>query len=209
MRFTFTIALIMSCLTISLLVTSGCRETLRLQRTQIGGADPHWDLVAAPVIRRLKDAHAQALSVKGVRLNDPVDRAILLWGKPSRTYNRRLFWFDHQNNYLLGIITTQRNYKDPQTQKLSSNKVIQQIDIFAPYRDYLHPSNRDLFDIAKLTSPLWRQRIFGDTGQTQTSPLQTHYLYVKRGFRILVISKSLPIQREVTSVLSLVANHNR
>lgn len=177
------------------LALTGCTGGILMSRQQLQGADPAWDLVAGPILSRLKTHLSSRFSVRGVRLLDPLSRAVALWGKPSRTLPDRAIWTNAKGIMLLRVRLDQIASRGP--------RVVRQIDVFSGYRSEIHPRNRALFRADNIESPTWRKNVFGSFGKALQRSLDTRYLYMKRGFRLVVLSKLLPLQRKVQAVFSL------
>lgn len=185
------------------LMLCGCLEHIRLSSQQLHGADPSQDLVAGPVLHKLKRAPSPTMSVYGVRLLDSLQRATKLWGKPNRVTKRHYFWNSAKGRPRFRVLVGKQTYVLKKSSQVRSRVVIRQIDIFSTYRSQLHPANRDLLDPKRIESDSWRQKVFGSSGAMIQRSLDTRFVYPKWGYQLLLLSKLLPLQRKVNAIFTL------
>ena len=201
----------------------GCPSTL-YSRKELGGRDPHKDLVASPILSLLKTTRSTSLSVRGVRLNDNMKRVYQLWGKPSSILNYVYVWKDQKGNYLTRIIaqkkTTQKTNSSPHPSNKFSYRlpilkntnpkelkslIVRQIDLFFGYKRYLHPKNRALLTPKKINLPTWRTKILGSKGMLKQDGIRQFFIYKKQHFRFLLIKTPLPKGYQLSIVFSLLS----
>lgn len=175
---------------------------LRYNQQQLLGAEPRRDLLAAKVVGRLSRLSSERLSVKGVRLKDSLSRVRRLWGPPSGQSKNSLFWTDSKGTYWLRVSLYRREGLG-KSKKEKKKLYVRQIDIFSAYQPQLHPENRVLLQPARIRSKDWRTRIFGDPGALQEQGLYQLYNYPKRGYRLLLFSRSLPFGQRLRSAFTL------
>lgn len=182
-------------LVLLLTLGSGCSGRQLLNRKQLAGADPAYDLASNRILHKLRSTPSHKLSVRGVRLLDTVERAKKLWGPPSAIKGRqnRYLWTDAKGTLVLRLIV----FKAPNQKGVR----IRQIDVFSSYSKKLHPDNQPLFDPENIASPSWRERIFGLPGKTLQRPFDTRYLLP--GFRMIVFSKLLRLRQKKATLFTL------
>lgn len=178
-----------------LLCGSGCSGGQLLNRSQLKGADPSYDLASTNILQRLRSTPSHNLSVRGVRLLDTIARAKKLWGPPTavRGGGRRYLWVDPKGAFQLRLLT----FRMPNL----PGKRIRQIDVFSGYGKQLHPGNRALLDAENISSPSWRSRIFGIAGKTVKQPFDTRYHLP--GYRMIIFSKLLRLRQKKATAFTL------
>ncbi|MCB9638755.1 MAG: hypothetical protein H6727_07615 [Myxococcales bacterium] len=178
-----------------LLTLSGCLP-LRTKE-QLKGADPTWDLVAASVLSRVQKEPSGRFSVEGVRLGDPRSRVFALWGKPSRERDQRATWGSKDGEPLRSV-----RWVFPRGISKNVEPIVREIDLFPAFVKLLHPDNRDLLSI-KIQDHAFRKKLFATTPITRHTRLAKRFLYIRRGWGVVIFSELLPSQKKIPYVVRL------
>jgi hypothetical protein len=185
----------------------GCRPILRTQE-QLRGAPPTRDLIAAYVLDQLKTLPAQQFSVGGVRLGDPQERVFDLWGRPTRQTAQRSTWGDADGNPLYSVlwknVITRANLRAP----LKQQRLVATIDLFPACASLLHPDNRPLLSDA-IRQSTYRNKLFAALSFPQHTRLAKRFLYLQRGWAVVLFSDLLPSQQKIPYVVRLFLENSR
>lgn len=180
---------------------AGCPPSPLLNKQQLGGIEPIHDLASLPQLANLKTQPVSKFSVHGVRLLDPIKRAVSLWGKPQRKETNRYIWTNNKGTYTLQVRLGRRVMQAGKPPVI----VIRQIDIFSSFASRLHPTNRALLSPKQIRSSNWRSQTFGSLGKKEQTHLREYFLFSKKGYRFLLFSRLLPLHKKMRAMFSLVA----
>lgn len=186
-------------LCISLGLVCGCIPRPLLNQTQLKGADPAFDLAATSQVRHMRSLPSTRVSVRGVRLLDPLARAFKVWGKAQKVKGRVYIWMNSKGVYTRRILLGRQKTKNSRKTRF----VVRQIDVFSSYENQLHPHNTVFFASKKIRSSAWRGRIFGTYGKQKQESLKERFTFSKRGYSFLLFSPLLPLHKKIRAVFSL------
>jgi len=184
-----------------LLLFQGCSGHL-LTRKQLDGANPEFDLSAAK-IKKWKDMSSLQLTVRGVRLFDPLKRAFRQWGIPHRVHGNSCVWLNKKGERILRVLVAFPKEVAGKASAQNPKGTVHRIDVFLAYKKELHPENHVFLEKEKILSEDWRIQKLGQKGILLRDHIKTQYIYQHRGFRWILYSATLPEGRKIGTVFSL------